>query len=102
MSKKQYRKTKGELADLKGQVIETVSIYGQPVKGKVVNVLENTLIVNDGHEAYVVHKESLEKGFERGDWTYRYKPNAERFDLRGCQTFGQRSDVRASKKFYGW
>ena len=71
MPKKQYRKTKGELADLKGQVIETVSIYGQPVKGKVVNVLENTLVVNDGHEAYVVHKESLEKGFERGDWTYR-------------------------------
>lgn len=102
MPKKQYRKTKGELADLKGRVIKTVSIYGQPVKGKVVNVLENTVIVNDGTEAHLVHKETLAKDFERGDWTYRYKPNSEHFDLRGCQTLGQRSDARSGKNYFGW
>lgn len=101
MAKKQYRKTKGELADLRGQVIKTVSIFGQPITGKVINVLENTVVVNDGVEAHLVNKETLLKDFKRGDWTYRYKPNAERFDLRGCQTMGCRSDIRTGK-YFNW
>lgn len=100
-AQRQYRKTAEELADLKGQIIETISIYGQPIRGKVINVLDNVLIVNDGTEAYVVHKESLLREFERGDWTYRYKPDKEHFDLLGCQLIGHRDPERSAKHF-GW
>lgn len=102
MAQKQYRKTKGDLAELIGQVINTVSIYGEKIEnGKVINILDNTIIVDDGRECHVVHKETLRQNFKRGDWTYRYKPNRERFDLRGCQAHGHRKKERKGKHF-GW
>lgn len=99
MPKKQQPK-RHELTDLIGKTIRSVSIYGEPVKGKVVNVLENTIIINDGKEAYVVHIESLDSRYKRGHSGHLYKPRSEHFNLKACQTIGRGASVLIDGHYY--
>ena len=76
-----------ELAD----VIETVNIYGEKIKGRIIKENINTVIVEgtDGRQ-HVVRNESIGKKIAK-----REKKHAEGFDFKRVAAYGQAPDKRA-------
>ena len=76
-----------ELAD----VIETVNIYGEKIKGRIIKENINTVIVEgtDGRQ-HVVRNESIGKKIAK-----REKKHAEGFDFKRVAAYGKAPDKRA-------
>ena len=76
-----------ELAD----VIETVSIYGEKIKGRIIKESINTVIVEgtDGRQ-HVVRNERIGKKIAK-----REKKHAQGFDRKRVEAYGKAPDKRA-------
>ena len=89
--KKEEKEIIGKWGEQMTETIETVNIYGETVRGKIIKENTNTIIVegSDGRQ-HVVRNERIGKKIAKRD-----KKHAQGFDRKRVEEYGHAPDKRA-------